>query len=326
MTTNTTSNHGIETGLPQLAGRTFISEAGIETDLLFNHGIDLPHFATFGLLDSPEHRETIRSYFQSVIDIARRDDSGVVIETPTWRANSDWGALLGYDTDALDRVNHDAVDLFVELRHANSDVTVVISGNIGPRGDGYTIADAMTVAQAAAYHHAQVRSFAKVGADLVSAFTLSYAEEATGIVLAAVRENIPVVISFTVETDGRLPSGQSLASAIEQVDAATDGAAAYFMVNCAHPTHFAHVLESPGPWDRLRGLRANASTMSHAELDNATELDRGDEALLVDGYLTIAEQLPHLAVTGGCCGTDLAHLDRISAAFAARFDNARDAS
>lgn len=326
MTTNSNTTHGIETRLPQLAGRTFISEAGIETDLLFNHGIDLPHFATFGLLASPDHRETIRIYFQAVIDIAHRDDSGVVIETPTWRANSDWGALLGYDTEALDRVNHDAVDFFVELRDANPDVTVVISGNIGPRGDGYTIADAMTVAEAAAYHHPQVRSFARAGADLVSAFTLSYADEATGVVLAAVRENIPVVISFTVETDGRLPSGQSLASAIEQVDAATDGASAYFMVNCAHPSHFAHVLDSPGPWDRLQGIRANASTMSHAELDNATELDRGDEAMLVDGYLTIAERLPHLAVTGGCCGTDLAHLDRISAAFAARSTNAPDAS
>ncbi len=325
MTTNT--NHRTETGqLPQLAGRTFISEAGFETDLLFNHGIDLPHFATFGLLESADHRETIRTYFQSVIDLARRDDTGVVIETATWRANSDWGALLGYDAAALDRVNHDAVDFFIELRNANPDVPVVISGDLGPRGDGYTIADTMSVAEAAAYHHPQVRSLAHAGADLVSALTLTYADEATGIVLAAVREGIPVVISFTVETDGRLPSGQTLASAIAQVDATTDGVAAYFMVNCAHPTHFVHVLDAPGPWDRLQGIRANASTMSHAELDNATDLDRGDEAMLVDGYLKIAEQLPNLAVTGGCCGTDLAHLDRISAAFAARSNAERDSS
>ena len=314
-----TTNDRTDTAqLPQLAGRTFISEAGFETDLLFNHGIDLPHFATFGLLESADHRETIRVYFQSVIDLARRDRTGVVIETATWRASSDWGALLGYDAAALDRVNHDAVDFFIELRDANPDVAVVISGNLGPRGDGYTISEAMSVAQAAAYHHPQIHSLAHAGADMVSAFTLTYADEATGIVLAAIREAIAVVISFTVETDGRLPSGQTLASAIEQVDAATDGAAAYFMVNCAHPTHFAHVLDSPGPWHRLQGIRANASTMSHAELDNATVLDRGDEATLVDGYLKIADRLPNLAVTGGCCGTDLAHLDRISTAFAER--------
>lgn len=304
--------------LPQLGGRTFISEAGFETDLVFHHGIDLPHFATFPLLESADHRATIRTYFQSVIDLARRDDTGVVIETATWRASSDWGALLGYDADALDRANHDAVDFFVELREANSDVPVVISGNMGPRGDGYAIANAMSASQAANYHQPQVRSLAHAGADLVSAFTLNYAAEATGIVLAAIREDVPVVISFTLETDGRLPSGQTLASAIEEVDAATDGAAAYFMVNCAHPTHFGHILDSPGPWDRIRGIRANASTMSHEELDNAVELDRGDPAALVGGYASIAERLPHLAVVGGCCGTDLAHLDRISAEFARR--------
>ncbi|MEQ8718646.1 MAG: homocysteine S-methyltransferase family protein [Acidimicrobiales bacterium] len=304
--------------LPQLDGRVFISEAGFETDLVFNHGIDLPHFATFPLLESPEHRDTIRRYYQAVIDIGRRDGTGVVIETLTWRAHSDWGALLGYDAGALERVNRDAVTLFVELRAANPDTAVVVSGNLGPRGDGYAIADAMSASEAAKYHHPQVRSLAAAGPDLVSAFTINYADEATGIVMAAVSEDVPVVISFTVETDGRLPSGQSLAAAIEQVDAATDGAAAYFMVNCAHPSHFLHVLDTPGPWYRLRGVRANASTKSHEELDNSTELDRGDETALVDGYLRIADRLPHLAVTGGCCGTDLAHLDLISAAFAGR--------
>lgn len=314
----TANNRGGGGRLPQLMGRTFISEAGLETDLLFNHGIDLPHFATFPLLESPECRETIRTYFQSVIDLARRDGTGVVIETATWRASSDWGALLGYDADALDRVNRQSFAFLVELRDANPDVPVVVSGNIGPRGDGYAISTAMTASQAAAYHHPQVRSLADAGADLVSAFTLNYADEATGIVRAAIHEDIPVVISFTLETDGRLPSGQTLASAIEEVDAATSGAAAYFMINCAHPTHFVHVLGTLGPWDRLRGIRANASTMSHAELDNATVLDRGDEATLVAGYLAIAERIPHLAVAGGCCGTDLAHLDQISAAIAAR--------
>jgi S-methylmethionine-dependent homocysteine/selenocysteine methylase len=302
--------------LPQLQGQTFISEAGLETDLVFNHGIDLPHFATFPLLESSDHRAVIRAYFQSVIDLARRDGTGVVIETATWRASSDWGELLGYDADGLDRANRDAVALFVELRNSNPDVEVVISGNLGPRGDGYAISDAMSASEAAAYHQPQVRSLASAGADLVSALTLNYADEATGVVLASIRENVPAVISFTVETDGRLPSGQTLAEAIDQVDAATDGAAAYFMVNCAHPNHFAHVLDEAGPWHRLRGVRANASTMSHEELDNSTELDRGDEIDLAAEYVAIAERLPEMAVVGGCCGTDLAHLDRISAAVA----------
>lgn len=312
--------------LLQLDGRTFISEAGLETDLVFNHGIDLPHFATFPLLQWPEHRDTIRRYYQAVIDIGRRDGTGVVMETPTWRASADWGELLGYDAAALDRVNREAVELFIELRVANPGIPIVISGNLGPRGDGYAIGDAMSAPEASAYHQPQVRSLAAAGADLVSAFTINYAEEATGIVMAAVREDVPVVISFTLETDGRLPSGQSLAAAIDQVESATDGAVAYFMVNCAHPSHFLHVLDTPGPWHRLRGVRANASTKSHEELDNSTDLDRGDEAALVEGYLGIADRLPHIAVAGGCCGTDLAHLDKISAAFAGRSSAGPDPS
>lgn len=302
--------------LPQLRGRTFISEAGFETDMVFHHGLDLPHFATFPLLYDEDARKTVRTYFQSVIDIARRDETGVVIETPTWRASSDWGTLLAYTPAELDRANHDAVAFFLELRASNPDVTVVISGNLGPRGDGYVIADAMTAQESADYHRPQIRSLAAAGADLVSAFTINYADEATGIVAAAAGEGVPAVISFTLETDGRLPSGEALADAINDVDEATDSSAAYFMVNCAHPSHFVHVLDSPGPWERLRGIRANASTMSHEQLDNSTELDRGDETALAAGYVDVAGKLPYVAVVGGCCGTDLAHLDLISRAFA----------
>ena len=299
--------------LPQLAGTIFLSEAGLETDLLFNHGIDLPDFAAFPLLETEAGRRTLSDYFQSVIDIARRDRTGVVFETATWRANPDWGTRLGYSIEQLDTVNRDAVGLFLELRAANPDVEVVISGNIGPRGDGYTVAAAMTIEQSANYHRAQIASLAAGGADLVSALTINYADEAIGIVNAAQAVDIPVVISFTVETDGQLPSGQSLAAAINEVDEATSHGAAYFMVNCAHPTHFAEIFDAPGPWTRVRGIRANASRMSHEDLDNATELDRGDETDLAARYVDLAERLPQLAVVGGCCGTDLAHLDLISA-------------
>lgn len=304
--------------LPQLDGRTFISEAGLETDLVFHYGIELPHFATFPLLESVEHRETIRTYFQSVIEIARRDHTGVVIETPTWRASSDWGERLGYTAEQLDHANRDAVAFFTELGAANPGISVVISGNLGPRGDGYTITDAMTPEQAADYHRPQIRSLTAAGADLVSAFTITYADEAIGVVAAAREADVPVVISFTLETDGTLPSGQTLASAIGQVDTATDFAAAYFMINCAHPTHFIQILDTPGPWHRLRGIRANASTMSHAELDNSAELDRGNEIELARSYANIADRLPHLAVAGGCCGTDLKHLGLISTTMAVR--------
>jgi homocysteine S-methyltransferase len=152
----------------------------------------------------------------------------------------------------------------------------------------------------------------------VCALTMGYVEEAIGVVLAARFHAMPVAISFTVETDGSLPSGQRLADAISEVDSATEGHAAYFMVNCAHPSHFIGVLGEPGPWERIRGVRANASRLSHAELDNATELDRGNEDELAGSYLALRSLLPGLAVVGGCCGTDVAHVSAISAALAGR--------
>lgn len=310
MNNNTTTNQR----LPQLNGQVFLSEGGLETDLIFQHGIDLPDFASFPLLETEHGRKTLTDYFQAVIDIARRAGTGTVLETPTWRANPDWGTRLGYSADRLDRVNHDAVDFLRTLGSDNPDVPVVVSGNLGPRGDGYVTDEAMSPNQSASYHGEQIRSFAAARADLVSALTINYVEEAIGIVVAANESDIPAVISFTVETDGDLPSGQPLGAAINEVDEATGGGPAYFMVNCAHPTHFTSVLADTGPWRRVRGIRANASRMSHEQLDNAEELDRGNEAELATGYLALSDLLPGLAVVGGCCGTDLKHLEAISVA------------
>jgi S-methylmethionine-dependent homocysteine/selenocysteine methylase len=308
-------NHTTHRPLPQLAGHVFLSEAGLETDLVFHHDIELPHFATFPLLESANRRRTLTEYFQSVVDIARRAGTGTVLETLTWRANSDWGTRLGYSAKQLDEVNRDAVRFFQDLRAANADVPLVISGNLGPRGDGYAPSHLMSAERAASYHRRQIRTLAAAGADLITGMTLNYCEEATGIVAASQEAAIPAVISFTLETDGALPSGQGLADAIREVDRATDRYCAYYMINCAHPDHFATVLAAEGPWDRVRGVRANASRLSHAELDNASELDRGNEVELAAAYRRLHELLPKLAVVGGCCGTDLEHLRKISAAF-----------
>ncbi len=294
-----------------------MTEAGLETDLIFNHHLDLPYFASFPLLDTESGRATLRAYYESFVALARRSGTGVVFETPTWRANPDWAALLGYSEQQLDNVNGAAVKLLRDLGADNPDVTMVVSGNLGPRGDGYAIEATMTAKEAAAYHGAQIRAFAEAGADLVSVLTITYVDEAVGIAIAAQKVGLPVVISFTLETDGNLPSGQSLAEAIKHVDEVTGAKPAYYMVNCAYPSHFASVLANPGPWDRLRGVRANASRMSHAELDNATELDRGDVSDLAEQYLALSRALPKLAVVGGCCGTDIAHLEAIMSSISA---------
>ena len=300
------------TALPQLSGdQLFVTDGGLETELVFHDGIDLPCFAAFPLLEDPVTRQRLRRYYDGYLDIARRHRLGFVVETPTWRANPDWAARLGYDADRLDAVNRSAVELGEEVRAAAAadGITAVVSGCVGPRGDGYDAGTAMTPEDAERYHAVQIGTFASTTADQVTAVTMTNAEEAIGVVRAAVAADIPAAVSFTTETDGRLPSGQRLRDAIEQVDAATDGAAVYFMVNCAHPTHFAEVLMDDGAWrQRIAGVRANASTRSHAELDESTELDEGDPADLGARHPALRESLPALAVVGGCCGTDARHV------------------
>jgi homocysteine S-methyltransferase len=302
--------------LPQLeGGRLFVTDGGLETDLIFNRGLELPCFAAFPLLDDAGGTQALRDYFAGYIGIARDRGAGLVLDTPTWRANRDWGERLGYDGPRLADVNRRAVSLAAEIRDESGlDSPVVVNGVVGPRGDGYVPGELMSGAEAEDYHGEQIATFAGTEADMVSAITLNYAEEAIGLARAAAAHGLPVVISFTVETDGRLATGQPLGEAIAQVDEATSGAPAYYMVNCAHPSHFADVLD--GPWTRrIAGVRANASRMSHAELDEAAELDAGDPQELAAGYAQLRERLPALTVVGGCCGTDHRHVAAVSAAW-----------
>ena len=297
--------------LPQLGdGRPFVTDGGIETVLIFHEGIDLPDFASFTLVEDDSGIEAMRAYYEPYLQIARDNDTGFVLEAPTWRANPDWGARLGYDAERLAAVNRRAIALMEEIREAHPEVApIVISGCIGPRGDAYAPAELMSAQEAERYHVEQLRTFAETAAEMATALTLTYAEEAIGIVRAASAAGIPVVISFTLETDGRLPSGQALAEAIDQVDRATESAAAYFMVNCAHPTHFADVfIDGPESLGRVGGFRANASMMSHAELDESEELDEGDPHDLGARHRELSESCPQLRVIGGCCGTDHRHV------------------
>lgn len=312
--------------LAQLSADTpFIADGGLETVLIFLDGIDLPDFASFPLVDTADGRAALRDYYTAYLQLADRHRRGVVLDTPTWRASLDWGARLGYDSGRLADVNRRAVELVRDLAREHPDVPAVVNGAVGPRGDGYVVDTAMSVEEATRYHGLQARAFAEAGADLMTGITMTYAEEAIGITRAATAVGLPVAMSFTVETDGRLPSGQPLAEAIRQVDDATGAAPAYYLINCAHPTHFRHVLDHGDGADwvtRVKGLRANASTMSHAELDAATELDRGDIADLARWYTDLQGVLD-LKVVGGCCGTDHEHIDAIAAATAPSVASAR---
>jgi S-methylmethionine-dependent homocysteine/selenocysteine methylase len=305
--------------LPQLNGdELFVTDGGLETELVFHDGIDLPCFAAFPLLGEPATQARLRRYYDGYLDIARDNGAGFVVETPTWRANPEWAGQLGYSLSRLDEANRAAVALTEEVRAvaAADGITAVVSGCVGPRGDGYDPGGVMTPGEAEAYHAIQIGTFADTTVDQVTAITMTNVNEAIGIVRAAAAAGIPSAISFTVETDGRLPTGQPLREAIEQVDAETEASAAYFMVNCAHPTHFAPALKHDGAWrQRLVGLRANASAKSHAELDEATELDEGDPVELGNQHAALHDDLPAVRVLGGCCGTDARHVAAIVSAW-----------
>ena len=305
--------------LPQLDGGVFLTDGGIETTLIFHHGLELPLFAAFDLLKDDDGTEALRRYYATYAALARDQGVGFVLESPTWRASPGWAAQLGYSEEELDALNRKAIALMEEIRaEYQSNRPIVISGCIGPEGDGYAPETMLTSDEAERYHSVQIRTFADTAADMVTAITMTYTEEAIGVTRAATAAGLPAVISFTVETDGRLPSGQALGEAIAQVDDATDGAPAYYMINCAHPTHFEQALGGGEPWvQRIGGLRTNASTKSHAELDEAEELDEGDPDDLAARHAELKSLLPAVNVLGGCCGTDHRHVGAICTAWRA---------
>lgn len=306
-------------GLPQLKGGLFLTDAGLETDFIFNKGIDVPEFAAHTLLPDPETRAMVEDYFRAFLDLARVCHAGFILDSQTWKAQARWASCLGDNEANLLAANRDSMALISSLRaeFADNPKPVILNGVVGPCTDSYSQVPTMTAHQSEIYHAAQISCLAKNGADMVTATSFAQSEEAIGFVRAAMAIGIPAVISFSLETDGRLPPGQPLDEAIDEVDAATDNGPAYYMVNCAHPDHFFNVL-TVSPWaSRIRGLRCHASRRDHVDLYCSDTLDDGDPDELADQYRTIREKMPWLNVFGGCCGTDLRHVTAIVRAIAA---------
>ena len=295
----------------------FFTDGGLETDMIFKRGLSLPQFAAIVLLRTAEGRVELERYYRAYLELAKRVGTGFELVSATWRASPGWAPALGLSEAELDGLNKEAVDILLKLRaeYQSAFLPVVVTGCVGPRGDGYEAGKLMSAAGAQAYHSQQIATLVGAGADLISAMTMTNVSEAIGIVRAARSSECPVVVSFTVETDGRLPAGDTLSGAIAAVDQATDDYPAFYMVNCAHPDHFASALRDQSrSIGRIAGIRANASRCSHAELDAMTELDEGDPVELGQLYRAAKVRLPHLTLLGGCCGTDIRHIEAIAAA------------
>ena len=310
----TTQSAATTTQLPHQGDRLYIADGGLETTFVFQKDVDLPLFAAFHLLNSDSGIDGLKDYYKSYIDIARRNKFGVVLDTPTWRASAGWGEQLGYSADDIRQYNQISVEILKDIKdqYASSDSPMIINGAIGPQDDGYNPAEILSIEAAQQYHAHQIAALAEVGVEMVTAVTMTYIAEAIGITRAAKAVGIPVAVSFTVETDGKLPDGTLLKDAISIVDIATEAAPVYYMINCAHPSHFEHVLEKDSDWmDRVVGIRANASCKSHAELDEAIELDDGNPVEFGQDYARLNRLFKNLRVMGGCCGTDHRHIDEV---------------
>ena len=303
--------------LPQLGNQLFLTDGGLETSLIFLDGLELPYFAAFHLLRDQKGREALTRYYERYIAIAKADELGFILESPTWRANSDWGAKLGYSRAELAEANRQSVEMMHVLRsqHQTERSPMVVSGCVGPRGDGYDPGQVMSSEEAEAYHAEQIAAFAGTKADMVTAITMTNVNEAVGVVHAARNADLPVTISFTLETDGRLPTGQTLADAVQEVDRKTQSGPIYYMINCAHPSHYDTTMPIGAEWTkRVRGMRANASRRSHQELNDSPELDAGNPLELGGEYRDFRHNHPQITVLGGCCGTDHRHMESISLA------------
>jgi homocysteine S-methyltransferase len=306
--------------LPQLSGELYLTDAGVETDLIFNHGIEIREFASHTLLPDVVGREALANYFRGFLALANEYDAGCILDSQTWKAHMHWANDLGEDEEFLQKANEESIRFIKGLRDEFSDneKPVVLNAAIGPQGDAYAPEAEVAAEQAEDYHSKQLGWLAATDVDMVTAMTFTQSDEAIGVVRAANKVGLPSVVSFTVETDGKLPTGQPLGEAIQAVDEATDNAAAYFMVNCAHPDHFFHVLINSEWAHRIHGIRCNASRLSHAELDESEVLDHGDPVELAEQYRSLAGRMPWLNVFGGCCGSDLRHVTQIAAAVASR--------
>ena len=296
-----------------MSGDIFITDGGTETDLIYSRGFELPCFASYHLLNEPEGYAAIKDYYRKHAEVANRYGVGFILDSLTYRASSDWSEELGYNKEELAAMNHKAIDLLRDVgnEYESESTRMVLSGCLGPREDAYMPNGRMSPNEAEQYHIEQITTLVEAGVDMITALTLNEVDEAIGITRAAMSVNIPVVISFSLETDGALLNGGLLKDAIKEIDAATDNGPAYYMINCAHPTHFDFIFDDEDWAKRIRGIRANASCKSHTELNNSETLEDGDPIELGGQYAELANRFKQLNVFGGCCGTDHRHVEEI---------------
>jgi len=299
---------------PQNRGRFYLTEGGTETELMYKHGFELPHFAMFPLLDNPKAVSKMREMFRSYLDVAAEHDFCALMGGLDYRASPDWGDLLGYSPASLSDANLQSIEFLRELANEYSSQVpeILIQGLIGPRGDAYERNETISENEAEDYHSVQLETLKKANVDSALAITFNNIPESVGVARAAAKIGVPLAISLTLDSNSKLHSGPSLADAITAIDEQTNQAPEYFLINCSHPLEFEPAIE-PGDWiQRVRGVRPNASKMDKMALCQIGYLEDGDPEELGRLCGDLARQYPHMDIWGGCCGTWDNHLNEIA--------------
>jgi homocysteine S-methyltransferase len=300
---------------PQRDGVFYLTEGGQETEILYRHGHDLPEFAMYPLLDDPAALADLKAMYGKVLDVAAEHGFAVMISGLDYRGSPDWGERLGYSRDGLaDALERSIAFLRDVARPYRGQIAeILIGGQVGPRGDAYSLNRTITADEAEDYHSFQLGVLRRSEVDFVWAATFNNVPEAVGVARAAARIGVPLGIAFTLDGNHRLKSGPSLKEAIERVDAeAGEARPDFYGINCSHPLEFEPALE-PGDWiRRLRCLRPNASAKDKIDLCKIGHLEDGDPADLGLRIGSLARRYPHMDIFGGCCGTWAPHLDEIA--------------
>jgi S-methylmethionine-dependent homocysteine/selenocysteine methylase len=299
---------------PRKPGLLYLTEGGVETEIMYKWGHKLPHFAMFTLLDKPEAMADMKSMFARALEVAATQKTGLVLSSLDYRASPDWAALLGISADGLRDVHFRTVAFMKEVAapFVEKIPDLVFSGVIGPRGDAYGKGGGITEEEAEDYHTPQLKNLRDAGADMACALTFNNIPEAVGVARAAKAVGIPLGLYFTLNSKGTLGSGPTLKEAVESVEEITQGAPSYYGLNCSHPLEFMESLED-GDWlKRVRSIRPNAVRMEKVALCKLGHLEDGDPEELGQQMGDIRQKFPQMDILGGCCGTDERHLGEIA--------------
>jgi len=289
-------------------GQTFLMEGALGERLKREYGLTFDEsVAMAGLIYEEKGASALSALWQEYIDIARQHSLPFLATTPTRRANRDRVGASSFSEHIIaDNV------AFLRKIQQNSGIEMYVGGLMGCKGDAYTGEGALSEEDSFDFHRWAADRFREAGADFLYAGIMPTLPEAAGLARAADSTGLPYIISFTIQQDGKLIDKTTIADAIRYIDSVTQSKPVCYMTNCVHPAIVFKALSRPFNdiplvKERFRGIQANTSPLSYAELDGAVDLHCSEPAAFAEEMLKLSG-CGDFQIWGGCCGTDCRHM------------------